>query len=53
MLSVELEFLAEIMGAAGHGSSEIAASARAWSQRIKDALWDTTVSVLFEISVMS
>ena len=53
MLSVELEFLAEIMGAAGHGSSEIAASARTWSKRIRDALWDTTVSVLFEISVMS
>ena len=53
MLSVELGFLAEIMDVVGHGSSEISSSARTWSNRVKDALWETTVSVLFEIPVMS
>lgn len=53
MLSVELEFLAEIMDAAGHGSSDITSSARTWSKRIKDAVWDTTVWVLFQIYVVS
>jgi len=53
MLSVELEFLAEIMDAAGHGSSDITSSARTWSRRIKDALWNTTVSVSFQVSAMS
>ncbi|KAF9651779.1 hypothetical protein BDM02DRAFT_3090493 [Thelephora ganbajun] len=43
MLSVELEFLAEIVDAAGHGSLDITSSARTWSNRIKDALWNTTV----------
>ena len=53
MLSVELGFLAEIMDAAGHGSSNITSSARTLSNRIKHALWDTTVSILSEISVIS
>jgi len=53
MLSVELEFLAETMDAVRRGSSDIASSARTWSNRIKDALWDTTVSILFELSVIS
>jgi len=50
MLSVELGFLAEIMDAVGHGSSSITLSARTWSNRIKDALWDTTVSFRFRNS---
>jgi meiotically up-regulated gene 157 (Mug157) protein len=53
MLSVELEFLAEIMDAVGHGSSDITSSARTLGNRIKHALWDTTVSILSEHSVMS
>ena len=44
MLSVELEFLAEVMDAAGQNSS-VASSARTWSNRINDALWDTTVPI--------
>ncbi|KAF9782151.1 Six-hairpin glycosidase-like protein [Thelephora terrestris] len=42
MLSVELGFLAEIMDAAGQNSL-VASSARTWSKRIRDALWDTTI----------
>jgi len=49
MLSVELEFLAEIMETTGHSSSDITSSARVWSKRIRDALWDTTVCFFFRI----
>lgn len=53
MLSVELEFLADIMEATGHGSSDITSSARMWSGRIRDALWNTTVWDSVKFSVMS
>lgn len=43
MLSVELDHLATILDATGQGAN-ISQSAKEWSARIRDAVWDTTVS---------
>ncbi|KAF5369901.1 hypothetical protein D9758_001236 [Tetrapyrgos nigripes] len=42
MLSVELTHLADILDAAGQGQN-ISQSAREWSTRIHDAIWNTTI----------
>ncbi|THV03293.1 hypothetical protein K435DRAFT_292465 [Dendrothele bispora CBS 962.96] len=42
MLSVELSHLADILDAAGQGQN-ISQSAREWSERIRSAVWNTTV----------
>ncbi|KAJ7587014.1 Six-hairpin glycosidase-like protein [Mycena floridula] len=42
MLSVELSNLADILDAT-HQAKNISTSARTWSKRIHDAIWDTTV----------
>lgn len=46
MLSVELSHLADVLDAAGQGKN-ISQSARDWSSKVHDAIWNTTVSPSF------
>lgn len=52
MLSVELTYLADILDAT-HQAKNISQSARTWSKRISDAIWNTTVNRLAPITTYS